>query len=445
MNLNYAIFRSEPIYTLQDLAQIGSHNKREKQAYKSNPDIKLNMSQYNVELVPLAEKYVKGFYNITKDYRKEHEERMKTEREDRKRKFNTMLDSSRNVVADELLFTATNRFFKNMSNEDLMKWANTCMEFIYKDLGYTKEQVLHATVHLDEKTPHIHCVVVPLVKKFDKRTNTERYTISKKQYIRDKIHLSELQDKYHARLVSKGYDLERGIKGSDRKHIKIKDYKKINRKLEENLNVRNTRLDKAINEFDEKMKTTKNIPFNKNQVIVNKDTFDTMNKIVKESKKVIELQPKITEVFNEINGYASGYKTLENENKNIKREVQVLEYRNNQLEKENNKLNEKIKRVIKAIKQFFRKLLQIGAEYIKDYAETEVKQYYDNKDFKMLDVKDAAKGTPREDELFDYANVPDQYRTIRAHLYEDEYEEDYDDYEEYDNEIDKDDDMGMSL
>lgn len=445
MNLNYAIFRSETIYTLQDLAQIGTHNKREKQAYKSNPDIKLNMSQYNVELVPLAEKYVKGFYNITKDYRKEHEERMKTEREDRKRKFNTMLDSSRNVVADELLFTATNRFFKNMSNEDLMKWANTCMEFVYKDLGYTKEQVLHATVHLDEKTPHIHCVVVPLVKKFDKRTNTERYTISKKQYIRDKIHLSELQDKYHARLVSKGYDLERGIKGSDRKHIKIKDYKKINRKLEENLNVRNTRLDKAINEFDEKMKTTKNIPFNKNQVIVNKDTFDTMNKIVKESKKVIELQPKITEVFNEINGYASGYKTLENENKNIKREVQVLEYRNNQLEKENNKLNEKIKRVIKAIKQFFRKLLQIGAEYIKDYAETEVKQYYDNKDFKMLDVKDAAKGTPREDELFDYANVPDQYRTIRAHLYEDEYEEDYDDYEEYDNEIDKDDDMGMSL
>lgn len=43
---------------------------------------------------------------------------------------------------------------------------------------------------------------------------------------------------------------------------------------------------KSINEFDEQMKTTKNIPFNKNQVIVNKDTFDTMNKIVKESKKL---------------------------------------------------------------------------------------------------------------------------------------------------------------
>ena len=55
MNLNYAIFRSDPIYTLQDLAQIGSHNKREKQTCKSNLDIKLNMSQYNVELKPLAD------------------------------------------------------------------------------------------------------------------------------------------------------------------------------------------------------------------------------------------------------------------------------------------------------------------------------------------------------------------------------------------------------
>lgn len=39
MNLNYAIFRSELIYTINDLAQIGSHNRREKKAYNSNPDI----------------------------------------------------------------------------------------------------------------------------------------------------------------------------------------------------------------------------------------------------------------------------------------------------------------------------------------------------------------------------------------------------------------------
>ncbi len=52
MNLNYAIFRIEPIYTLNDLAQIGSHNKREKKAYNSNPNIKIELSKDNIELAP---------------------------------------------------------------------------------------------------------------------------------------------------------------------------------------------------------------------------------------------------------------------------------------------------------------------------------------------------------------------------------------------------------
>jgi len=36
MNLNYAIFRSESILTIGDLAQIGAHNRREKTKYNSN-------------------------------------------------------------------------------------------------------------------------------------------------------------------------------------------------------------------------------------------------------------------------------------------------------------------------------------------------------------------------------------------------------------------------
>ena len=92
MNLNYAIFRSEPIYTIYDLAQIGSHNKREKHAYNSNPDIKLELSKNNIELKPLADKYVKGFKLLVKGYETEHNGRMKTERDDRKRTFNQMLD-----------------------------------------------------------------------------------------------------------------------------------------------------------------------------------------------------------------------------------------------------------------------------------------------------------------------------------------------------------------
>ena len=152
MNLNYAIFRSNPIYTINDLAQIGgSHNKREKKAYNSNPDIDIEKSKNNIELVPLADKYAKRFYNIVKDYKTEHEERMKTEREDRNKSFKQMLDKSNSVVADELLFTATNDFFENMTGEDIKEWANTCMEFVYEDLGYNKDVKVNIKMYKKEK------------------------------------------------------------------------------------------------------------------------------------------------------------------------------------------------------------------------------------------------------------------------------------------------------
>ena len=142
--MNYAIFRSEPIYTLNDLAQIGSHNKREKKAYKSNPDIDLSKTKDNVELVPLNMKYVKGFYEITKEYKKEHEERMKNEREDRRRTFRQMVDKSKSVVADEMIFTASHNFFNDMPKEKILEWSEYCMAFVKDYLGYEDDQYFKA-------------------------------------------------------------------------------------------------------------------------------------------------------------------------------------------------------------------------------------------------------------------------------------------------------------
>ena len=423
MSLNYGIFRSQPIMTINDLAQIGSHNKREKKAYKSNPNIKLELTKNNIELVPLTEKYVKGFKLLVKDYEKEHNERMKTERPERKKTFNEMLNKSKSVVTDELMFTATHKFFDNMSKDEIMKWADTCMDFVYNDLGYKKEQVLHATLHLDELTPHIHCVVVPLIKKLDKRTNTERYTISKKQYIKDNIHLSELQDIYNIRLKENGFELERGIKGSDRKHQKVKEFKKTTRYYEDKVTTINKNLDNAISDFDEKMKTTKSALIDKDYLKVRKDTFDCMQNVIKETKKAIEFQPKIEQLFNEVDTFTKSHQTLEKENMNLQREVKALTTRNQNLTKENNNLKDYLKTILEAIKHFFRELLQIGNDKTKDRATSEIKEYYDNKDFDSNDVYDISKGTTKENELFDYAEIP-YYMKSRKHS-----EKDKDDYE----------------
>ena len=399
--MSYAIFRVEPINKLSDLAQIGSHNKREKKAYKSNPDIDITKTKNNIDIIPLSEKYIKGFYNLTKEYKKEHDKRMETMRDDRKKTFKQMLDDSNNVVADELLFTSDNDFFKGMSKKEIRKWADTCMEFVYNDLGYKKEQILHATIHMDEKTPHLHCVVVPLIRKFDKRTNTEKWTISKKQYIRDKNHLSELQDKYYERLINNGFKLERGIKNSDNEHISVKEFKKITKKLDNRLEKQNYLMTRDYEELEEKLKNSKPTITGK-EVKIDKDTYDTLNRFMSTSKQVIKEIPKNQALFNELNDYTHNYRQLEKEKHNVEVEVRKLEIKNEELEKENKRLYDFIINIFQTLKKFFHRLLKIGTEKDKDEVITEIKEYHKQEIYDNEDLHDIADNTSKENEINDY-------------------------------------------
>lgn len=333
--MSYAIFRVQPINKLKDLGQIGAHNTRTKEAYKSNSDIDKNKSRNNINLVPITHKdYYTSYMNLVKDYKKQHDEKQKIERENRKKSFQQMLDDSNSVVADELLFTSDKDFFKDMTKDEIVKWANCCMDFVYEDIGYERWQVLNATIHLDEKTPHLHCVVVPLIKKFDKRSNKDKWTISKKHYMKDKNYLSTLQDKYHERMINNGYDLDRGIKNSDNEHIDIKQYKKITRKLNIELTSKNEKLNKSMEELETKMSSNKETIFDKEYVKIKKDTFNSINKVIEQTKKVMEIQPKIQKVYNEVDEYSKSYKYLEKENENIQKEIKYLRIKNQKLEQE---------------------------------------------------------------------------------------------------------------
>ena len=152
-----------------------------------------------------------------------------------------------------------------------------------------------------------------------------------------------------------------------------------------------------------------------------------MNKVIKESKKVMELQPKINEVFNEIDGYATGYKQMEKENQKYKKEINKLECDNEQLQDKNNRLIRRIEAILEGIKKFFRKLLQLGNEKTKEAVTEEVKDYYDYEDFTMEDVVKISRGTTKQDELFDYVEAP-HYLKERVRDY-DEYEHEKDDFD----------------
>ncbi len=401
--MSYAIFRTEPIYTLKDLAQIGSHNRREKKAYQSNPDIDISKTQNNIEIIPCLSKYTKKFYQMTSDYKKEHEEKMLTMREDRKKSFSQMLNSSKSVVADEMIFTSDNIFFEQMDENDIKKWANTCMEFIYNDIGYSKEQILHATVHMDEKTPHLHCVVVPLVRKYDNRTKTMRYAISKKQYIKDKYHLSELQDKYHKRMIENGFDLRRGIKHSDNEHLTVKEFKKITRKLDNNITAQNKKLKAEYDKLQDSLNSSKET-FNKKEIKISKESYQQIKNLAETTKQVLEETPRNLALSNSINGYINSYHQLAMEKAEIQYEVDNLKKKNKDLRLKNKILTDLLFNVFQTLKKWFHKILCLGNEQDKKEIGKEITDYQTKGYYNYNDIKDIVKNTSLENQFIKEEN-----------------------------------------
>lgn len=249
-----------------------------------------------------------------------------------------MVDDSNNVVADELLFTSDNDFFKGMS---------------------------------------------------------------KKQYIKDKAHLSTLQDKYYQRLIDNGFDLEIGIKNSDNEHISIKEFKKITKKLDNRLEKQNYLMTRDFEELEEKLKTSKPTITGK-EVKIDKDTYDTLNNFMNTSKRVIKDMPNNQALFKELTDYTKSYKDLENEKRNIQVEVRKLEYQNEKLKEENNRLHNFLHNILQTLKKFFHRLLKIGTEKDKDEVISEIKEYHKQGLYDNFDLHDIADNTSKEEEINDY-------------------------------------------
>jgi len=399
--MSYAIFRCQSINTLNDLSHIGSHNKREKESYKSNPDIRKEDSINNIELVKCNSKYREKFYEITKEYQKEHDEKMKTIRQDRYKDFDQMVDDSKSCVADEMIFTSGPEFFKDMSKEEILRWANGCMEFVYKDLGYTKEQVIQSVLHLDERTPHIHCVVVPLVKKFDKRVNKERYSISKRDYIKDQNYLSILQDKYCFRLNNLGFKLERGEKGTKIKNLSLGQLKGITRQYERLANKSKKNIESEHLKIINMLKSSKKKAFS-DSIIINGESYHILLKYLDLYTKEIQNQVIYQNFFNDLDDYIFNYKELEKEYNYSQKVIDNLEEECDKLEQNNNNLIDFIKYILEMLKDFFRRILLSKNENDKNKTINVLKECYEKDLYNYYDLIDISKNTDKEIEVNDF-------------------------------------------
>ena len=195
MKAQYGILRFKK-YKGPAISPIEAHNERTKEQYASNPDIDTNRSRYNLHLVQPQGRY------------REEADRMIAAAHCRVRK-----DSVRVV---EALVTASPEFFKGKSPKEIQAFFQRAADFLIGRVG--RENIVSAVVHMDEKTPHLHLVFVPLTK--DNR-------LCAKEIIGNRANLTKWQDDFHAYMVEKYPDLERGESASKtgRKHIPTRLFK----------------------------------------------------------------------------------------------------------------------------------------------------------------------------------------------------------------------------
>ena len=197
MKAQYAILRFAK-YKGPEIGHIESHNERTKEKYASNPDVDTSRSHLNFHLVTPQRKY-----------------RAEAEKQIAEAGCRTRSDSVRVV---EALVTASPEFFKGKKKAEVRAYFNEALDFMQKH--QSKDTIISAVVHMDEKTPHMHLCFVPLTK--DKR-------LSAKEIVGNKKKLTWWQDEFWKHMVGKYPDLERGESASEtgRTHIPPRLFKEV--------------------------------------------------------------------------------------------------------------------------------------------------------------------------------------------------------------------------
>lgn len=173
-----------------------AHHERKKEKYVSNPDIDVGRSKDNFHIIKPEERY---YHFIQKRIEESG--------------CRTRKDSARFI---DTLITASPEFFKGKSKKEIASFFQRATDFMVECVG--KENIVSAVVHMDEKTPHLHLVFVPL---------TEDNRLCAKEIIGNRATLTKWQDDFYEYMLQKHPDLERGESASKtgRKHIPTRLFK----------------------------------------------------------------------------------------------------------------------------------------------------------------------------------------------------------------------------
>ena len=203
--MSYAIIRNEK-YKRENLKGIYCHNERRNKNY-SNKNIDKSKSHLNYSIKEPTYSYEKEFDKIREKYN-----------------LKGQVKTVSNIVC-EYIITSDKEFFESIGEKETKRYFETAYKFVceYKNLG--EQYILSSKVHLDEETPHLHLVFIPVVHTADKKGNAID-KIACSEFWKDKDSYIQLQNAFYSYITENGFDLERG-KSSSREHLSVKDYKEI--------------------------------------------------------------------------------------------------------------------------------------------------------------------------------------------------------------------------
>ena len=143
--------------------------------------------------------------------------------------------------AIRIILTGTHEQMMKIQEEGrLERWIEVNLKWLHETFG--KENVVSCVLHMDEKTPHLHATIVPIVtaerqrreREGERKYNTKSGPRLSADDVLKRAKLHEYQNTYAAAMSEFG--LKRGIVGSTARHIATSThYKQQMQQLEENI------------------------------------------------------------------------------------------------------------------------------------------------------------------------------------------------------------------
>mgnify|MGYP002576163050 FL=1 len=206
--MSYAIIRNEKLTRAQAMRAY-KHNERKTKNH-SNKNIDSSKTGLNYYLKKNELSYIKEFDKIKEKY-----------------DLKGQIRSNSNIMC-EMVFTSDQKFFDKIGYEESKRYFEESYKFIceYKNLG--EQNIISAVVHMDEDTPHMHLLFIPVVHTIDKQGN-KIDKVCCRDFWRGKNSYRDLQNAYFKHISEKGFKLERGelVEVTNREHYSVQEYKRI--------------------------------------------------------------------------------------------------------------------------------------------------------------------------------------------------------------------------